>query len=179
MEEVSLGDIYKKIPLETRRDMVNYNLRLFNIHDPRVEKIFDDPRFQTRRALHLLKNIWDLQPNLSDIEGAAYPFIESVRSVRSTERRTGLILGMFRYLFQGGIKGVDKALVEEFEKRGCIKGIIPEGGFMGPIELLKEEGRQEGLQKGLQEGQEGRATGRKGETCLTNAKERISHSFDF
>ena len=43
---------------------------------------------------------------------------------------------------------MDKALVEEFQKRGCIKGIIPEGGFMGPIELLKEEGRQEGLQKG-------------------------------
>ena len=116
LEEVSLGDIYKKIPLETRRDMVNYNLRLFNIHDPKVKRVFDDPRFQTRRALHLLKNIWDLQPNLSDIEGAAYPFIESVRSVNSTERRTGLILGMFRYLLQGGIKGVDKALVEEFQK---------------------------------------------------------------
>ena len=42
---------------------------------------------------------------------------------------------------------VDKALVEEFQKRGCIKGIIPEGGFMGPIELLKEEGRQEGRQE--------------------------------
>ena len=95
----------------------------------------------------MLKNIWDLQPNLSDIEGAAYPFIESVRSVNSTEKQTGLILGMFRYLFQGGIKGVDKALVEEFQKRGCIKGIIPEGGFMGPIELLKEEGRQEGRQE--------------------------------
>ena len=78
---------------------------------------------------------------------------ESVRSVSSTEQRTGLILGMIRYLFQGGIKGVDKTLLEEFEKRGCIKGIIPEGGFMGPIELLKEEGRQEGLQKGRQEGQ--------------------------
>ena len=78
LKEVSLGDIYKKIPLETRRDMVNYNLRLFNIHDPKVERVFEDPGVQTRRALHLLKNIWDLQPNLSDIERVAYPFIESV-----------------------------------------------------------------------------------------------------
>ena len=151
LEAVSLGDISAKIPLETRRDMVNYNLRLFNIHDPRVERVFDDPRFQTRKALHLLKNIWDLKPNLSDIEGAAHPFIKSVDSVSPLEKRTGLVLGMTRYLLQGGIKGVDKALVEEFQKRGIIKGIIPEGGFMGPIELLKEEGRQEGRQEGQRE----------------------------
>ena len=160
LEAVSLGDISAKIPLETRRDMVNYNLRLFNIHDPRVERVFDDSRFQTRKALHLLKNIWDLKPNLSDIEGVAYPFMKSFDSVSSSEKRTGLVLGMFRYLFQGGVKGVDKALVEEFQKRGIIKGVIPEGGFMGAIEILKEEGRQEGLQEGRQEGlQEGRQEG--------------------
>ena len=40
---------------------------------------------------------------------------------------------------------------------------------MGPIELLKEEGRQEGLQKGLQEGrQEGRQEGQQKE------KERLA-----
>ena len=201
LEAVSLGDISAKIPLETRRDMVNYNLRLFNIHDPKVEKIFEDPEFKTRKALHLLKNIWDLKPNLSDIEGAAHPFIKSVDSVSPLEKRTGLVLGMTRYLLQGGIKGVDKALVEEFQKRGIIKGIIPEGGFMGPIELLKEEGRQAGLQEGSAERTAGgpagriaerptggpagrtaertaeRPTGRTGEACLKNVSGRVGYFY--
>ena len=30
--------------------MVNYNLRLFNIHDPKVEKIFEDPEFKNSQG---------------------------------------------------------------------------------------------------------------------------------
>ena len=133
-----------------RENMLSYTLKLMDVNDPKIKKVFKDPEFKSRGALYLLKEIWGLK---ADVES-----IGKVLEINKDFFGKGddLALSIVQYLLKG-VSGMSEGLWGEVYKMGVAKGYFPEGGnYMGIREYIKEEGLQEGLQKGLQKGlQEG------------------------
>ena len=150
-QEAFFGDFLTKIPTLFREDMINYRLRLLDIHASKVEKVFKDPEFKSRGALYLLKKIWSLEPNEASLEKVT-AFFRPFSGMRND-----LVLSMVDYLFRG-IPGMTKETLQ----RAVEQGLNQKGGnYVGIREYIKEESLKEGLQKGRQEGlQKGLQKGR-------------------
>ena len=60
--------ILDKIPAQFRKNMINYEVKLLDTHDPRLKGIFKNQRFKSRGALYLLSQIWDLKLSHSQLK---------------------------------------------------------------------------------------------------------------
>ena len=60
-QEGFLGEILTKIPISLRKNVLNYEPRLLDTHDPKVERVIGDPSFKVRGALNALKSAWDFK----------------------------------------------------------------------------------------------------------------------
>ena len=47
--------------------MLSYTLRLIDVNDPKIKKVFKNPEFKSRGALYLLKEIWGLKADVESI----------------------------------------------------------------------------------------------------------------
>ena len=132
--------------------MINYELRLLDVHDAKIESVLKDPGFQSRVALYLLKER-PFKANVVFVEG----IMDLLKGFSGS--RDSLILSVMDYL--QAISGMTNEVWKTAEKRALIKGLFQKGGYVDIREHIKEQGRQEGLQEGRQEGlQEGLQEGR-------------------
>ena len=152
---VSFQDTYfssLKIPVESKKNMLNYNLKLLDTHDPKVQKVFKNKNFKSRGALNLLSRIWTLKPEVSELKEVLALFSDF------SGKEDDLILNAVDYL--KSVLGVSQELWEQVERESIEEGILHRGGYMDIREDIKLEGIKEGIEKGIKKGrQEGRQEG--------------------
>ena len=139
-----------EIPSSLQKDMLNYNMRVIDTHDPRIERAIKDKNFRSRGFLNALKGVWSLKAEEGGLKKAVSLFDNWMGN------RESLTLSVGDYLWSS-VPGMTGELWRELEREAVRRGVFTKGGFMDIREHFKEEGRQEGIQKGMQKGmQKGR-----------------------
>ena len=167
LQEEDFQGFFEKIPLETRKNMLNYGLRVINTQDPKIQKACEDKDFKGRGVIKLLSEVWDTKkPSPSKLEKFLFDF-KDLLEILEGERKDETILQIYQYLRNN--TGLEERAWKKAEVWLIEQGFLTEGGVMNIREQMKEqiseqirenarwEGRQEGRKEGRQEGlQEGR-----------------------
>ena len=144
-QAVYFGKCFNKIPAFFKENMLNYKLRVLDIHSPEVARALKSKNFKNRGTLNLLKEIWNLEMTEEDLMRVLSKFDKILDD--------DTVLGIMDYLKDFGMT---KKLWQKVERRAYHKNIFQKGGYMGVREDIREEGRMEGVQAGIQKGRQER-----------------------
>ncbi|MCZ0932438.1 MAG: Rpn family recombination-promoting nuclease/putative transposase [Oligoflexia bacterium] len=173
LQEEDFGPFFSKIPVESRKNMLNYEPKIINTQDPKIQQAFKGRKFKGYSVINLLSEIWSLKkkPTVLKINSAYAEFEEILKGLKGKERRT-VELRILEYLKDN--TRLDSKTWEKAEKLLIEAGILKQGGLMQDVrEIIKEKGRWEGERKGLKKGrQEGRQ-----EVVLNMLKEKADIAF--
>ena len=139
------GEILPLIPSSLAKNMLDYELRVLDTHDPRLEKVIADKNFKSRGFLSALKKVWSLKAEEEELNRVIALFDNWPGD------KEDLSLSVGDYLWSS-VRGMTPKLWEKLEQEAVKKGIFLKGGYMNIREYIKEEGRQEGRQEGMQRG---------------------------
>ncbi len=157
LQEEDFKSFFSKIPVESRKDMLNYGLRIINTQDPKIRQAYKGKKFKGYSIINLLSEIWSLKkkPTPLKIKDAYSEFEEILKGLKGKERRI-VELRILEYLKDN--TKLDKKTWEKAKKLLIEAGVLKQGGFMQDVlEIAKEKGRWEGQREGLKKGrQEGR-----------------------
>ena len=136
----ALGDKdFLDIPVLSRKSMLNFKIRLLDIHDLKLEKIFKDQKFKSRGAFYLLKEVWSSKADLFFLRRVFHLFKDIIG------KREDFILSIMEYLMTG--YKMKPELWKEAEKEAVKQGLLKKGGYMDIKEYIAERARQEGRQE--------------------------------
>ena len=173
LQEEDFGSFFSKIPVESRRDMLNYGLRIINTQDPKIRAAVKGGKFKGYSVIKLLSEIWSLKkkkPTVSQINEAFAECEEVLKGLKGEARRT-VELRILEYLRDN--TKLDSKTWEQAEKLLIEAGVLKKGGLMQDVrEIIKEKGRWEGERKGRKEGRKERDK----EVVLNMLKEKINVS---
>ena len=174
LQEEDFGPFFSKIPVESRKDMLNYGLRIINTKDPKIRQAVKGGKFKGYSVIKLLSEIWSLKkkkPTVFQINESFAECEEVLKGLKGKERRT-VELRILEYLRDN--TKLDARTWEKAEKLLIEAGVLKRGGLMQDVrEIIKEKGRWEGERKGRKEGrQEGRQ-----EVVLNMLKEKADIAF--
>ena len=145
-QEAYWGDFFNKIPLSSRKSMLEYRVRLLDIQDAKWGYVFEDEGFKSRGVLRLLKDIWTLKGDVASLRGALRLFRGFVGGGQDWA------LSVVHYL--ESCLGVGRKVWEQVERGAIDDGLFKKGGIMNIREVIKEEARLEGVKAGFQQGRE-------------------------
>ena len=145
---------FSKIPASIQKNMLNYELRVLDTQDPRVERAIQSSSFKSRGFLNALRKAWSLKADEKELRQ-----LISLFDTWTGDRGDSLVLSLGDYLWSV-VPNMNKALWESLEHSAVKEGIFSKGGYMDIKEHIKEEGRQEGIRQGIQQGmQQGMSAG--------------------
>ena len=151
LQEEDFGPFFSKIPVESRKNMLNYEPKIINTQDPKIRQAFKSGKFKGYSVIKLLSEIWSLKkkPTVLKINSAFAEFEEILKDLKGQKRRT-VELRILEYLRDN--TELDSKTWEKAEKLLIETGILKQGGLMQNVrEIIKEKGRWEGERKGRQE----------------------------
>ena len=152
LQEEDFKPFFSKIPVESRRDMLNYGLRIINTKDPKIREAIKGGKFKGYSVIKLLSEVWSLKkkkPTVLQINDVFAEFEEILQDLKGKERKT-VELRILEYLRDN--TGLDLKTWEKAEKLLIEVGILKQGGLMQDVrEIIREKGRWEGERKGRQE----------------------------
>ena len=152
LQEEDFKSFFSKIPVESRKDMLNYGLRIIDTKDPKVRKAYKDKRFKGHGVIKLLSEIWSLKKsNPLKVKEVFYDF-EDIRKGLKDKKKVEINLRIVQYLLDNG--ALDLKTWGKVEVLLIKEGILNKGGVMDIREHIKEQGRWEGERKGLREGRQ-------------------------
>ena len=174
LQEEDFGLFFDKIPVESRKNMLNYEPKIINTKDPKIRQAVKGGKFKGYSVIKLLSEIWSLKkkkPTVSQINDTFAECEEVWKGLKGEARRT-VELRILEYLKDN--TKLDSKTWEKAEKQLIETGVLKQGGLMQDVrEIIKEKGRWEGERKGLRKGrQEGRQ-----EVVLNMLKEKADISF--
>ena len=172
-QETAYKGFLSKIPARFKKNMLNYEIRLFNAHDPKLKGVFRNKSFKSRGALYLLQKIWSIRLTRLELKEVLELFGNLPGS-----KQNKLIASVSDYLQSVLKAGLEfKKLWQTVEQELVEKGIFKKGGYMDTLQYMREREQMKGLRKGRKEGrQEGRQEGRK-EVILNMLKKKADISF--
>ncbi len=178
LQEEDFWPFFGKIPVESRKNMLNYEPKIINTKDPKIRQGIKGGKFKGYSVVKLLSEIWSLKkkkPTVSQINSAFAECEEVLKGLKGKERKT-VELRILEYLRDN--TKLDAKTWEKAEKLLIEAGVLKQGGLMQDVrEIIKEKGRWEGERKGRQEGRkEGRQEGRQ-EVVLNMLKKKTDISF--
>ncbi len=138
-----------KTSLLGRESMLDYQVRVLDVQDPKLRGVFEDKGVKSRGAFLLFKKAWGLR-RMGEVELKG--LVSLFWGVSSEGvKRDQLLLSVVHYMRSLGIGfdvwgKVERLLVNE--------GLFKKGGYMDIREHIKAEGIREGWQKGRVEGQQ-------------------------
>ena len=142
-QEAFGGKNFSDIPVLSRRNMLNFKIRLLDIQAAKWEKVFKDESIKSRGAFYLLREVWSSKADLVFLR-RIFDLFKNV-----LPKREDLILSILEYLVTG--YKIKSEIWEEAEIEVVKKGIFKKGGYMDIRKYIAEKARQEGWQKGQQE----------------------------
>ncbi len=151
LQEEDFAPFFSKIPVESRKNMLNYEPKIINTQDPKIRKALKGGKFKGYSVIKLLSEIWSLKrkPTPLKIRDAYAEFEEILKDLKGKERKT-VELRILEYLRDN--TGLDLRVWEKAEKLLVEAGVLNKGGLMQDVrEIIKEKGRWEGRQEGRQE----------------------------
>ena len=178
LQEEDFQGFFEKIPLETRKNMLNYGLRIINTQDLEIQRTCKDKDFKGRGVIRLLSEVWDTKkPSPSKLKKFLFDFKDLLESLEG-ERKDETILQIYHYLRNN--TDLEEKTWKKAEVWLIEEGFLTKGGVMNIREQIREnarwEGKQEGRQEGKQEGRlEGLQEGRE-QVILNMLKEKIDTS---
>ena len=148
-KEALFSDSISKISLSWRKVMLNYGVKLVDVHDKSLKKFLKDKSFKKSQGiLNLFAKIWTLKDK-KRIKEEDLLKILSEFGVFSTKADNDLVLSIMNYFKSAG---VSDELLERTEQEAFRKRIFTKKGvYMDVRENIREEGRWEGIKKGRQE----------------------------
>ena len=173
LQEEDFGPFFSKIPVESRKNMLNYKPKIINTQDPKIQKALKGKTFKGYSVVKLLSEIWSLKkkPTPLKIRDAYAEFEEVLKDLKGKERKT-VELRILEYLKDN--TSLDTKTWKKAEKLLIEAGVLKQGGLMQDVrEIIREKGRWEGERIGLRKGrQEGRQ-----EVVLNMLKKKADISF--
>lgn len=142
--------LLSKMPIDLRRSMLNFELRLIDTNDPKIRRFFKDKSLKSRGILKLMSGIWDIRkPKAVEVKDV-FSGLTDITKGKKGKQREELVLRIFEYL-QDNTK-LDLDTWQEVEKLMIEDGLLTRGGVMDIREHIKEKGRWEGVREGMEKG---------------------------
>ena len=152
-QEALGGKDFLDIPVLSRKSMLNFKIKLLDIHDKKLEKIFKDQNFKSRGILYLLKEVWSSKVDLAFLKHVFHLCKDIIK------KQEDMVLSIMEYLVTG--YKMKPEVWKEAEAEVIKEGLLKKGGHMDIKEYIAERARQEGWQKGWKKGRlEGQQAGR-------------------
>ena len=169
LQEEDFKSFFSKIPIESRKNMLNYEPKIINTQDPKIRKAYKGKKFKGHGVIKLLDKIWSLKKNITPLEVIdAYSGFEDVLKGLKGQARKTAELRILEYLNDN--TDLNLKIWRQAEKLLIEKGLLKQGGLMQDVrEIIKEKGVWEGMRKGRQEGRQ--------EVVLNMLKEKADISF--
>ena len=151
-QETVYKGFLEKIPAQFRKNMIDYEVRLFDAHNPKLKGVFKNKNFKSRGALYLLQQIWNIKLTRAELKEALALFSDFSAG---RGRQRNLMKGVYDYLKAVLKEGEKlKKLWKAAEQELVEKGIFKKGGYMDIIEYMKAQDQMKGLKKGRKEGRQ-------------------------
>ena len=181
LQEEDFKTFFTKIPIESRKSMLNYEPRIINTQDPKIRKAYKGKKFKGYGVIKLLDEIWSLKKNItpSKVIEAYDGFEEVFKGLRGEARKTAE-LRVLEYLEEN--TNLNSKIWKQAEGQLIEKGLLTKGGLMQDVrEVIRAKGIWEGMRKGVQQGiEKGRQKGREErdkEVIINMLKEKADISF--
>ena len=160
---------FSDIPVLSRKSMLNFKIKLLDVHDKKLETVFKDQSFKSRGAFYLLREVWSSKVDFIFLRRVFHLCKDIIG------KQEDLILSIMEYLMTG--YKMKPEVWRKAEAKVIKEGLLKKGGYMDIRKYIAERARQEGWQEGKQEGrqegkQEGRQEGRQ-EVVLNMLKNKI------
>ena len=94
------------------KNMLNYKLRLLDVHDPKIREVLKDKSFKSRGILNIFGKIWSLKMNETELMKVLSLFD------RFSDKDDDLILSLMDYF---KTFGMNRALWRKLERSACPK----------------------------------------------------------
>ena len=141
LQEEDFQGFFEKIPLETRKNMLNYGLRIINTQDPKIQKVCKDKDFKGRGVIKLLSEVWNTKkPSPFKLKEFLFDFKDLLESLEG-ERRKDTILQIYEYLEDN--TGLEEKAWKQAEAWLIEEGLLTKGGVMDIREHIRENARWE------------------------------------
>ena len=174
LQEEDFKTFFSKIPLESRKSMLNYEPKVINTKDPKIQKAYRDKEFTSHGVIQLLDKIWSLKTEFTVLKIIEIfdGFKELLKGLDEQNRKT-IVLRIVEYLKDNTDLNLE-IWKQEVEEKLIEKGLLTKGGFMQDVrEVIKAKGVWEGMQKGMQKGREEERQ----EIILKMLKEKVDIAF--
>ena len=151
LQEEDFKSFFSKIPIESRKSMLNYEPKVINTQDPKIRKAYKGGKFKGHGVIKLLDEIWSLKKNITPLKviEAYEGFEEVLKGLKGQARKTAE-LRILEYLSDN--TDLSLKIWRQAEKLLIEKGLLKQGGLMQDVrEVIKEKGVWEGMQKGRRE----------------------------
>jgi len=151
LQEEDFKTFFSKIPVDSHKNMLNYEPKIINTQDPKVRKSYKGKKLKGYGVIKLLSEIWSLKKKLTPlkIKDVYVEFEERLKGLKGQARRT-IELRILEYLSDN--TNLDLKIWGQAEKLLIEEGILKTGGLMQDVrEIIKEKGRKEGIKEGRQE----------------------------
>ena len=171
LQEEDFKTFFSKIPVESRKIMLNYGLKVIDTQDPKIRKAYKDKKLKGHGIIRLLSEIWSIKKiDPSKVKDIIVGFEDILKQLEE-ERKKDVILRIWEYLHDN--TKLDIKTWQETEPLLIEAGLLTGGGVMDIREHIKEKGRWEGRKEGIKEGiKEGRK-----QVILNMLREKADISF--
>ena len=150
LQEEDFKSFFAKIPVESRKSMLNYEPKIINTQDPKIQKAYRGKRFKGHGIIKLLSEIWGLKKITPLKVISAYAGFEDLLKELKGQARKVAELRILEYLKDN--TDLDLKVWGQAEKLLIEKGILKQGGLMQDvIETIEEKGRWKGRKEGRRE----------------------------
>ena len=145
LQKQDFKKFFDKIPLETRKSMLNFEMKVIDTKAPRIRKIVKDKKSKIWGVIKLLDEIWEIkQPSSEKVKTIIRDYFGEILKGKTKTKVDELVFGIVEYLTD--TTGLKLREWEKAEKSLAEQGILKKGGTMDIKEVVKEKGRWEGRQ---------------------------------
>ena len=137
-QEAFADENFLALPVSTRENMLNFKVRVLDLHSSRLQKIIRDRNFKSRVLFHLLREVWFSKPSLSFVSKVLELCDEEIKS------QEDIMLNMAEYLSKA--YKMKQGVWRKAEELAVKRGLLNKGGYMDIKKFIAERERHEGQQ---------------------------------
>ena len=128
LQEEDFKSFFSKIPIESRKDMLNYGLRVIDTRSPKIRKLYEDQTFKGRGVIKLLSEIWNIKKVNPPVVKEVFVGFEDILKPLKGEKERDISLRILEYLYDNKV-GLNLKVWREAEALLIEEGILTKGGL--------------------------------------------------
>ena len=115
LQEEDFKNLFNKIPVETRKSMLNYELKIINTKDPKIRKIVKNKGSKIWGVIKLLDEVWSIkEPSAEKVKAIIKDYFGDILKGKTKREAEEIVIGIVEYLRDTtGLK------LKEWEKSGA------------------------------------------------------------